>query len=55
MDRLLAYLFNVVEDGVHVPVGEEDPAPQQVVHRLPRRLLDPVEQRLVDLGAPEPL
>ena len=37
------YLFNVVEDGMHIPVREEDPSPQEMVNGLPRRLLDSVE------------
>ena len=40
---------------MHIPVGEEDPSPQEMVNGLPRCLLDSVEQRLIDLGAPEPL
>lgn len=48
-------LLHVVEDGVHVPVREEDAPAQQVVHGLARRLLDAVEQGLVNLGAAEAL
>ena len=44
-------LLDLVEDGVHVSVGEEDPPSEEVVHRLPGDLLHPVQEDLVDLGA----
>ena len=48
-------LLHFVEDRVHVAVGEEDPAPQQVVHGVPGDLLHPVQEHLVDLRAAESL
>ena len=39
---------------MHVAMGEEYPSSQEMVDWLARCLLDTVEQRLIDLGAPEP-